>query len=201
MTITVERPQLELQPDPRGAELLPILTVDMDGVFCSPFFGWNVGISSTLLDPDAEPRPASIPPTWLRVPWDTLRFNPRRPLPDARTALARLSQVRRLVVLTGRRTYPSWWLRRHGLVQYFDRIMVNETPLRSPHYKLEAIDLLGAAEHVDDDPRTAQLLAQRSRARVFLRTWPTNADTELDPRVARIRDLHELADALGAPRP
>ena len=178
---------------------LPVLTIDMDGVFCRPFFGWNVGISSDFLDPDAEPRPARVSPRWVRTPLDTLRFNPRRPLPDARTGLARLREVRQLVVVTGRRTYPRWWLRRHGLSDLFDRVMVNETPLRSPHYKLEALDRLGAAEHIDDDPRTAQLLAQRSRTRVFLRTWPTNAGTELDPRVQRVRDLHDLADRLGAP--
>ncbi len=203
MTITLERPSLHPGTELRGETLTeerPILTVDMDGVFCSPFFGWNVGISSDFLDPDATPRLASVPPRWIRVPWDTLRFNPRRPLPDARGALARLQQVRRLVVVTGRRTYPQWWLRRYGLIRYFDRIMVNESPLRSPHYKLEAIDLLGASEHIDDDPRTAQLLVQRSRARIFLRNWPTNTKTELDPRVTRVNDLHELADLLGAPR-
>ena len=116
MTLTRERPATELQPEALSDER-PILTIDMDGVFCSPFFGWNVGISSAFLDPNAAPRLASVPPDWIRVPWDTLRFNPRRPLPDARTALARLHEVRRLVVLTGRRTYPRWWLRRHRLIQ------------------------------------------------------------------------------------
>ena len=182
-----------------GRATLPVLTIDMDGVFCRPFFGWNVGISSHFLDPHAEPRLARVSPKWVRTPLDALRFNPRRPLPDARTGLARLRKVRRLVVVTGRRTYPRWWLRRHGLIHLFDRVMLHETPLRNPHYKLEALDLLGAAEHIDDDPRTAQLLVQRSKTRVFLRTWPTNADTELDPRVQRVRDLHDLADRLGAP--
>jgi len=178
----------------------PTLTIDMDGVFCSPYFGWNAGISSKFLDPDAPPKPASVSPPWLRVPLDTLRFNPRRPLPDARGALTRLREVRRLVVVTGRRTYPRWWFRHHRLDRLFDHVLINETKLRSAHYKLDALDLLGAAEHIDDDPRTAQLLAQRSRAQIFLRTWPTNARVELDPRVQRVRDLHDLADRLGAPR-
>ncbi len=193
-------PLAEAATAPRGPRAdLPILTIDMDGVFCRPFFGWNVGISSDFLDPEAAPRPARVSPRWLGTPLDTLRFNPRRPLPDARGGLTRLREVRQLVVVTGRRTYPHWWLRHHGLLEFFDRVMVNEGPLRSPHYKLEALDLLGASEHIDDDPRTAQLLAQRSRARVFLRTWPTNVRTELDPRVQRVRDLHDLADRLGAP--
>lgn len=180
-------------------EELPVLTIDMDGVFCRPFFGWNVGISARLLDPDAAPRPARVPPNWFRMVWDPVRYNPRRPLPEARGALARLREVRQLVVVTGRRTHPRWWLRRHGLLQYFDRILVNEGPMRSPHYKLQAIERLDASEHIDDDPRTTQLLAQRSRARIFLRSWPTNERARLDERVRRVRDLHELADILGAP--
>lgn len=186
-----------LHPAPHDS--LPILTVDMDGVFCRPFFGWNVGVSDAFLDPTEPPRPASVPPRWVRRVWDPLRFNPRRPMPDAKSALQRLAEVRRLVVVTGRRSYPTWWLRRHGLLDLFDRVMVNETTLRSPHYKLEALHLMGAVEHIDDDPRTVQLLAQRSSAQIYLRTWPTNRDAAVDPRVTRVEDLHELADLLGAP--
>jgi hypothetical protein len=192
-------PATELLGARSEREQLPILTIDMDGVFCRPFLGWNLGISSDFLNPDAPPRPASVPPPWIRRPWDTARFNPRRPLPDARGGLARLHEVRRHVVVTGRRTHPRWWLRRHRLAKYFDGVMVNETPLRSPHYKLDVLDRLGASEHIDDDPRTAQLLAQRSRARVYLRNWPTNRAVVLDARVQRVDDLHELADLLGAP--
>lgn len=178
---------------------LPVLTVDMDGVFCSPFFGWNVGVHRALLDPSAEPPSARVTPRWLGTPLDHLRFNPRRPLPGAREALARLREVRHLVVVTGRRTYPRWWMRRHGFEALFDRVVVNETLLKSPHFKLDALTLLDASEHIDDDPRTAQLLVQRSDVRVFLRDWPTNRQVELDPRVQRVRDLGELADRLGAP--
>lgn len=187
------------RPGPPTPDLRPILTIDMDGVFCRPLLGWNAGIHRTFLDPDAPGRPASIPPAWIRLPWDTVRFGPRRPMPEAREALERLHTVRRLVVVTGRRTQPGWWLRRHGLRHLFERVLVNEGTLRSPHYKLTTLDLVDASEHIDDDPRTAQLLAQRSAARVFLRTWPTNRDVVLDPRVTRVQDLHELADRLGAP--
>ena len=178
---------------------LPVLTVDMDGVFCSPFFGWNAGVHRSFVDPALEPEPARIVPRWIGTPLDHLRFGPRRPIRGAREALARLREVRQLVVLTGRRTYPRWWMRHHGFAPLFDRVVVNETHLPSPHYKLDAIALLGAAEHVDDDPRTAQLLAHRSRARVFLQDWPTNRHVELDSRVERVRSLAELADRLGAP--
>lgn len=180
--------------DPR-----PILTIDMDGVFCRPLLGWNAGISRTFLDPEAPPEPARISPRWLRGPWDTIRFGPRRPMPEAREAFERLRTVRQLVIVTGRRSHPGWWLRRHELHHLFDRVIVNEGALRSPHYKLATLDLVGATEHIDDDPRTAQLLAQRSRVRVFLRTWPTNRDVVVDESIERVRDLHELADRLGAP--
>ncbi|MDA0269399.1 MAG: hypothetical protein O2798_00230 [Chloroflexi bacterium] len=181
--------------DPR-----PILTVDMDGVFCEPFFGKNLGIHRTFLDPDAPPPLADVPPRWLGTPLDHLRFNARRPLPGAREALTRLRDVRRLVVLTGRRTHPGWWLRVHGFAGLFDEVRVNDGPLKSPHFKLEAIAALGSTEHVDDDPRTAQLLAERSGVRVFLRDWPRNRDLPYHPRVERVRDLADLADRLGTPQ-
>ncbi|MEX1022255.1 MAG: hypothetical protein WD058_03815 [Dehalococcoidia bacterium] len=182
-----------------SGEARPVLTVDMDGVFCRPFFGWNAGIHRTFLDPTADAPGATVPPRWLATPLDHVRFNPRRPLPGARDALRRLHEVRRLVVVTGRRTYPYWWLNRHGFLDLFERVMVNEGRMSSPHYKVEALAVLDAAEHVDDDPRTAQLLAQRTSARVFLREWPRSAGVLLDPRVERVRDLHHLADVLGAP--
>lgn len=180
--------------DPR-----PTLTVDMDGVFCEPFFGLNLGIHRTFLDAAAPPPVADVPARWLGTPLDHLRFNPRRPLPGAREALQRLSQVRRLVVLTGRRTRPGWWLRVHGFEGLFDEVIINTGPRKSPHFKLETIAALGSAEHVDDDPRTVQLLAERSDARVFLRDWPRNRDLPYHPRVERVRDLADLADRLGAP--
>ena len=178
---------------------LPVLTVDMDGVFCSPILGLNIGIHRTFLDPEAEPPLASPPPRWLGAPLDHLRFDLRVPLAGSREALERLRAVRQLVVVTGRRTYPSWWMRRHGFSALFDRVLINETHFSSPHYKLEAVGMMDASEHIDDDPRTAQLLAQRSRAQVFLREWPKNRGVALDPRVERVRDLSELADRLGAP--
>ena len=67
MTLTRERPATELWPDGLSDDR-PVLTIDMDGVFCSPFFGWNVGISSAFLDPDeAITRIASMTRTaWTR---------------------------------------------------------------------------------------------------------------------------------------
>jgi len=172
---------------------LPILTIDLDGVLCQPPLGINMGISETFLDPTFEPRPARVPPHWLSSTADPLRFNLRRPLPEAWSALGMLRPVRQLVILTGRRSSPGWWLRRHRLLTLVDRVVVNESALRSPHYKLRELEALGAADHIDDDGRTAQLLAQRGSARVFLRDWPRNRNAAYDGRVIRVPDIFQLA--------
>ena len=174
----------------------PIITVDMDGVFCRPFLGWNVGIHREFLDPGALPPSARVPQGWIGTPLDHLRFNPRRPMPGAREALAQLAQVRRVVVLTGRRTVPGWWLRHHGFDGLFEEFIVNRTERKSPHYKLEAVLRLGATEHVDDDPRTAQLLAQRTDARIFLVDWPRNRDLTFHPHVERVANLAAVVEHL-----
>ena len=60
--------------------------------------------------------------------------------------------------------------------------------------RVRALEALRADEHVDDDPRTAQLLAQASSTRVFLCDWPRNRDLPYAPRVERVRDLRDLAE-------
>ena len=84
-------------------------------------------------------------------------------------------------------------LRRHAIAGLLDGVVINDTPLKSPHFKLRALADLGAAEHVDDDPRTVQLLAQRGAARVFLLDWPRNRELDYEVRVERVRDLRDLA--------
>ncbi len=179
-------------------EGLPLLTVDFDGVICAPILGWNAGIHRTFLDPDARPPVATQPPRWLGDPLDWLRFEMRHPLPEAREALSRLHRIRRVIVLTGRRSAPRRWLQRHGMAHFVDDVLINDTDRASPHYKLEAIERLGAEEHVDDDGRTAQLIAQRSNARIYLRDWPRNRGLEFHPNVTRIEDLLDLARRLEA---
>lgn len=174
----------------------PIVTLDFDGVICSPPFGINLGISAAFLDPLAPPRPARVPARWWSVPFDHLRFDLRRPIPGIAMALTEVHARREVVLLTGRRTSPLPWLRRHGLEAHFDRIVINETPLRSPHFKLAAIERLGATEHVDDDGRTAQLLAERGTARVYLCDWPRNRSPHYHKRVMRVANLAAYAELL-----
>ncbi|MXW24209.1 MAG: hypothetical protein F4Z96_06130 [Chloroflexi bacterium] len=179
---------------------LPLLTLDLDGVICGPPFGGdrglNLGISRRFLDPHERPHRAVVPPKWLSWPLDHLRFDFRRPLPGVAEALERLSEVRRLAVLTGRRSSPVHWLEWHKLDLYLDNAYWNITWLPSPHFKLGALSVLEAVEHIDDDGRTAQLMAERSEARPFLRDWPRNRDLPYHERVERVADLGALADVL-----
>ncbi len=180
----------------RNPAALPLLTLDFDGVICRPPFGQNLGIHRTFLDPAAPAPPARIYPGWLNGPLDHLRFDARAPMPRVREALETLLPLRRIVIVTGRRTAPTWWLRHHGLEALVDDVVVNDTGLKSPHFKLAALTALGAFEHADDDPRTVQLLAQASATRVFLCDWPRNRDLPYAEAVERVHDLREVAQRI-----
>ena len=180
-----------MNPDTR-----PLMTVDMDGVFCEPPLGRNLGIHRSFYDPTAEPHPAKVYPRWVREPLDRLRVDFRRPMPGAREALLRLATVRRLVVVTGRRTVPTWWLRHHDFEGIFEALYVNRSALGSAHYKQATLRRLGAVEHVEDDARTAQLLAQTTDIHVYLCDWPRNRDLALAPAVERVESLLYLAARL-----
>jgi hypothetical protein len=181
---------------PGGPHGRPLLTLDFDGVICGPPLRVNLGIHRRFLDPRGAPPAARVPPRWLSLLLDRPRFAFRRPLPGVREALARLARERRLIVLTGRRTSPERWLARHGLAGFVEAVRINEDRLASAHYKLAAILELGAAEHIDDDPRTVQLLAERAASRIFLRDWPRNRDLPYAPSVTRVADLGALARLL-----
>ena len=183
-----------------GDDPRPTLTIDLDGVICAPPFGVNLGVGRRFLDPDAPPVAARVPPRWLSAPLDRIRFGVRRPLPEAREALAALSELRRVVVLTGRRTSPRRWMERHGLDRYVDEIVVNDGPLASAHFKLRCAQELDAVEHIDDDGATAQLLAERSNVAVYVRDWPRNRGLPYASNVTRVAHLGELAQRLGSSR-
>ena len=180
-----------MRSDPR-----PLMTVDMDGVFCEPPLGQNLGIHRTFYEPAATPHPARVYPHWLNAPLDRMRFDFRRPVPGARDALLRLATVRRLVVVTGRRTRPNWWLHHHDFDGLFEAVYVNQSNFGSAHYKQTLLRHLQPAEHVEDDGRTAQLLAQTGDALVYLCDWPRNRGLPLDPRIVRVAGLTELAARL-----
>jgi hypothetical protein len=174
----------------------PLITLDFDGVICAPILGLNLGISAEFLDPDAEPRPARVPPHWVSVPADYLRFNFRRPLPGVAEALRALHEIREVAVLTGRRTSPLPWLRRYGLDAFMDRVIINDSALRSPHFKLRTVQALHPREHVDDDGRTAQLIAECTSTRVYLCDWPRNRRDGYASTVTKVASLGQIAAGL-----
>lgn len=172
---------------------LPVMTIDFDGVICRPPLGVNLGIRSDFVDPDAAPAAARVFPRWLGDPLDHLRFDFRGALPEAGRALATIAEQRRVVILTGRRSSPERWLERHGLDGYVDDIVINRGALKSPHHKQEWVRRLDAREHIDDDGRTAQLLAAEAGLTVYLRDWPRNRGPRYSPAVRRVADLAEVA--------
>ncbi len=176
----------------------PLVTLDFDGVICSPFFGVNLGIHREFVEDNAPPEPARVPPPWLSTLVDHARFDLRRPLPDAATGLQALANVARVVIVTGRRTTPAGWLRRHHLDGYIESITINDGPRRSAHFKLAALEAIRPLAHVDDDPRTVQLLARRTGVDIYVRDWPRNRNLPYATRVTRIATLHDLAARLRA---
>ncbi len=174
----------------------PIVTLDFDGVICAPFFGLNYGIHRAFLQDGAPPEPAQVPSPWFGRIADHVRFDLRRPLPDAATGLEALAALARVTIVTGRRTSPAAWLRRHQLDEYVESITINDGPLKSPHFKLAALEQIRPLAHVDDDPRTVQLLARHTGVDIYLRDWPRNRNLHYEPRIVRIATLHDLAARL-----
>ena len=173
----------------------PVLTFDLDGVLCAPILGLNVGLNRNFLDPEIVPPSANIPPDWWRAIWDRVRFEVRRPMSDTADYLDKLQRDYSLILVTGRRTSPSNWLKRNELFSYFSQIIWNTTYFQSAHYKLNTLSQLRPIAHFEDDPRTAELLAQ-SGMTVFLRDWPKNRDLQFNHRIIRIDSLGAAPELL-----
>ena len=176
--------------------LKPVLTFDLDGVLCAPILGLNVGLNRNFLDPGIVPPAANIPPDWWRVIWDRIRFEARRPMSDAAKYLDTLQHDYSLILVTGRRTSPSNWLKRNELFSYFSEIIWNTTNFQSAHYKLNTLSRLHPIAHFEDDPRTSELLAQ-SGMTVFLRDWPKNRNLQFNHGIIRIDSLADATELLG----
>ena len=176
--------------------LKPVLTFDLDGVLCAPILGLNVGLNRNFLDPGIVPPAANIPPDWWRVIWDRIRFEARRPMSDAAKYLDTLQHDYSLILVTGRRTSPSNWLKRNELFSYFSEIIWNTTNFQSAHYKLNTLSRLHPIAHFEDDPRTSELLAQ-SGMTVFLRDWPKNRNLQFNHGIIRIDRLADATELLG----
>lgn len=185
--------------------MLPPLSMDMDGVICTPFMGRNIAISRKLVLPTM---PGSVRESTvesrrayqrLRRRFEFVRYMGRKPLPDVPAGLEALVQVRRLVLVTGRSWHAKHlirhWLERHDLARFFDDLLPNNTDLKTAHFKLWTAQRLGHAEHVDDDGSVAYYLANNG-VHVFLRDWPRNRRLPYPTGVTVYHRLIEVAEQL-----
>lgn len=124
-------------------------------------------------------------------------------MPGAVEGLQRLSQEYRCIVVTGRaervREYTEGWFERHfGFCPELRmRPHWRET---SAQFKVRAVGEIGPLAHFEDDPHTAEWLAELLPA-VFLVDWWRNRwlEGERIHRVERLTDALPVLEALGVP--
>lgn len=172
----------------------PLVTVDLDGVLCRPPFGINPG-------PGRNKRrdvPGKAGVLWLTERW---RYRGRRPMPGAVEGIRALQASFDVAVLSARgeaaRSLTEAWFRRHfGFVpQLYIRPHWRET---SAQFKARRVVELGAIAHIEDDPHTAEWLAELVEA-VCLVDWPRNRWLAGE-RIHRIRGIADAAAVLEAVR-
>jgi len=163
----------------------PLLTFDLDGVLCRPPFGINPG-SARGKRRDA---PAKRGVLWRTEGW---RYRWRKPMPGAVDAFRALSERFDCVILTARsetaRPLTEAWFRRYfGFVPVIHmRPGWEET---SAQYKARKVQELHPIAHFEDDPHTAEWLAELL-PQVFLFDWPRNRWLRA-PNITRIGSIAE----------
>jgi hypothetical protein len=185
---------------------LPEMTVDMDGVLCRPILGMNLVISRDVQRAPDVHRTRQLSELPSPLQWldskvgQGLRYGWRLPMPQVTEGLAKLAEVRRLVLLTGRpesaRKATERWLIRHHLRDYFSEILLNDRGLSNAAFKLLKTRERGVMDHVDDDGRVAYFLAQDAPRTVFLIAWPKNHGLPYPPTVVRVQSLLEAAERI-----
>jgi hypothetical protein len=187
---------------------LPELTIDMDGVLCRPILWFNLVISRDIQRPPEFPerhgglgQPLSRHLANVGVS-QALRYGWRPPMPLVREGLAELAELRRLVLLSGRpevsRQATESWLRRHGLRDFFNAVILNDRGLPNVSFKLLQSRERDGQEHIDDDGRVAYFLAKEGNRKVFLISYVGNAGLPYPPSVQRIRTLLDAARIIRA---
>lgn len=165
----------------------PLLTFDLDGVICRPPFGINPGNGRNKSRHGEGTRNI----LWLTERW---RYMARKPMPGARHGLELLSERFDCQVISARSTqasaYTAAWFRKSiGL-----DIRLNLRPgwrERPAQFKARRVAELKPLAHFEDDPHTAQWLAELLPA-VFLVDWPRNRWLDL----ANVHRISRLEDAL-----
>lgn len=165
----------------------------MDGVLARPPFGINPGSGRGKLRDRAGTRNI----LWLTERW---RYYGRRPMPGAREGFLALAQAFDCRVLSARgevvRPLMERWFARHfGLVPEIHlRPHWRET---SAQFKARKTLELGATAHFEDDPHTAEWLAELL-PQVFLIDWPRNRWLAGE-NIVRVTSVLEAVPQLRAP--
>ncbi|MEX0783873.1 MAG: hypothetical protein WD557_14620 [Dehalococcoidia bacterium] len=171
----------------------PILTFDLDGVLCRPPFGLNPGRGEAKRRDGAGKRNI----LWYTEPG---RYLGRRPMPGAVEGFRALSAQYDCKVLSARAGHSLGNARR-WFQKYFDaepeiyfRPHWKETPAQ---FKVRMAQELGAYAHFEDDPHTAEWVAELI-PQVFLVDWPRNDWLEGSNihRILRISDAAGVLDRL-----
>jgi hypothetical protein len=178
----------------------------MDGVLCRPILWFNLAISRDVQRaPDLRERQVKAIGSFARRVIDSdlgqsLRYGWRPPMPQVREGLAALSDVRRLVLLSGRpetaRGATERWLKKNGLRDYFSDVILNDRGMPNSSFKLYVTRQRGSLEHVDDDGRVAYFLTKDADRTVYLVSWLANAGLPYPPGVRRVRSLAHAANLI-----
>jgi len=164
-----------------------ILTFDLDGVLCRPPFGINPGRGRGKERAGEGTRNL----LWRTERW---RYALRRPMPGARDGLALLQQSFECHVLSARALDTEgltarWFERYFGFVPVMHlRPDWREKPAQ---FKVRILQELAPLAHFEDDPHTAEWVAEFLPA-VFLVDWWRNRWLQAE----RVHRIHQLSDAL-----
>lgn len=171
---------------------MPVVTFDLDGVLCRPPFGINPGRGQGK----RRDAPGKRNVLWLTERW---RYYIRRPMPGARTGFLHATDIAECHVVSARGEQArglteSWFSRYFGYVpQIHLRPSWEET---SAQFKVRKVAELGAIAHFEDDPHTADWLAD-TIPHVYLVDWWRNRWLEHE-NITRIRRISEALPALAA---
>lgn len=167
-----------------------VLTFDLDGVLCRPPFGLNPGNGRGK----SREKPGRRSLLWYTEPG---RYLGRRPMPGAVEGFGQLSELYDCRVLSARAGHSlanaQRWFKR-----YFDmepemylRPDWRETPAQ---FKVRMVRELGATVHFEDDPHTAEWLAELI-PHVFIVDWPRNVGLG-GPNIHRIASVADAGPLL-----
>ncbi len=192
---------------PEVSNNLPFFSFDLDGVIGTPLFNYNIAVRRSLHEDELPEKIGRLdgPVEGFRKRTSrkfydfsqNFRYFGRRPMPNVQEGLEAITQVRNLVIITGRsflaKRIVEAWLKRYGLDGYFAGIYPNFTDQSTRKYKLYLLRQFGIQEHADDDGSITYYLAKRGIPRLYLRDWPQNAGLPYPDTVVHFRDVIEIA--------